>query len=69
MKKALLLLLFFVVTATVWAQPPPPPPPVPPPPGTSTPIDTDVLYFILPAALFAVYRLNKKRASLINNLK
>ena len=61
MKKILLLLLFFVVTATVWAQPPPPPPPVPPPPGTSTPIDTDILYFIIPAALFAVYRLNKTK--------
>lgn len=69
MKKVLLLLVFFVVSATVGAQPPPPPPPVPPPPGTSTPIDTDVLYFILPAALFAVYSLNKKRAGLVTDLK
>ena len=56
MKKILLLLVFIVVTATVGAQPPPPP-------GTGAPIDTDVLYFILPAALFAVYSLNKKRFS------
>ena len=64
MKKILLLLVFCIVAATVGAQPPPPPPPPPPlPPGTgiSTPIDTDLLYFLIPAALFAVYSLNKKR--------
>jgi hypothetical protein len=69
MKKILLLLVFIVVAATVWAQPPPPPPPVPPPPGTGAPIDTDILYFIIPAALFAVYKMNKKRTGLINDLK
>lgn len=64
MKKALLLLLFIVATATIWAQPPPPPPPGPLPPGTGAPIDTDLLYFLIPAALFAVYRLNKAKNKL-----
>jgi hypothetical protein len=63
MKKILLLLLFSAITTAVWSQPPPPPPPSPSGggSGTSVPIDTDVLYFIIPAALFAVYRLNKVR--------
>jgi hypothetical protein len=69
MKKTLLLILFASIAATVWSQPPPPPPPGSPTSGADAPIDTDVLCFILPAALFAVYRLNKKRTGLVNDLK
>jgi len=61
MNKKLLpfLFVFILCLPEVWAQAPPPPPP--PPPGTGAPIDTDLLYLLIPAALFAVYRLNKKR--------
>ena len=69
MKKILLLLLFSAITSLVWSQPPPPPPPGPTPPGVGAPIDTDVLYLIIPAVLFAVYRMNKKRTGLVTDLK
>ncbi|MGE0635877.1 MAG: hypothetical protein AB7G44_01180 [Bacteroidia bacterium] len=65
MKKLLFIIaLTFVFHATVLAQGPPPPPPPPGPlggGGTSVPLDNEVVFLLIAAVAFGVFKLQNRK--------
>ncbi|WP_336127480.1 hypothetical protein [Mesoflavibacter sp. CH_XMU1422-2] len=54
--------MFFNLILAQAQTPPPPPPPLPPPPGL--PVDNGIMFLIVAALIYGVYKVIKHKQSL-----
>lgn len=57
-----MLFMFFNLILAQAETPPPPPPPLPPPPGL--PVDNGIVFLIVAALIYGVYKVIKHKQSL-----
>ncbi len=57
-----MLFMFFNLILAQAQTPPPPPPPLPPPPGL--PVDNGIVFLIVAALIYGVYKVIKHKQSL-----
>ncbi len=57
-----MLFMFFNLILAQAQTPPPPPPPLPPPPGL--PVDNGIMFLIVAALIYGVYKVIKHKQSL-----